>query len=385
MNENLFAELKNISCTDVCRFVLNVPSKTSNWKKISAIRLSDGSFQVEKLTEKQAFHEKITDPAKLFDHEIFSLFGKDFMQMEICDNKFSYSFRAAKKRILSNRKKLKSPALTAQKTQNREKNYILNEGMQIMPLVDCGVFHPDFTLVKKSMAKFKQINRFVEFADDLLKNAELPSDRPFTIVDFGGGKSYLTFILYYYFTEIRCMQIRMVGMDLKKDVIDNCNEIARKYNYTELTFKHGDIGKYDSSAPIDMIVTLHACDTATDYALYHAIRRNVKYILSVPCCQHELNQQFKSRNFSVLSDYGLIQERFCTLLTDTIRAELLKTYNYDVQIMEFVDLCHTPKNAMIRAELKSNKSKQAAKHLDNVQKLMQEFSLAPTLYKLLEK
>lgn len=257
--------------------------------------------------------------------------------------------------------------------------------MKIQPLVDLGVFHSDFTLIKKSSAKFKQINRFVEFIDDMLKNAEFPEDRPFTIVDFGCGKSYLTFIIYYYFTEILKKQVKMVGMDLKEDVINECSKIAEKYGCKNLTFKCGDIGAYDGNDKIDMIVTLHACDTATDYALFHAINKNVKYILSVPCCQHELNNQFKSKNFSVFEGYGLIQERFSTLLTDTIRAELLKSRNYNVQIMEFVDLCHTPKNAMIRAELRNQKNPKYRKHLENVKNLMQEFSLSPTLYKLLEK
>lgn len=264
MNENL----KNISPTDVIRFTFSAPVKGAKWKKISANRLADGSFQVEKLTEKQAFHEKIKNSEKLFEHEIFSLFGNEFLQMEIYDNEFSYNFRAAKKRILFNRKRLKNPVSQAQISQNRSKNYILNEGMKIMPLVDLGVFHPDFTLIKKSSAKFKQINRFVEFADDLLKNAELPTDRPFTVVDFGCGKSYLTFILYYYFTEIRRMQVKMIGMDLKEDVIAHCNQVAEKYGYENLTFQCGDIGAYSGSGKIDMIVTLHACDTATDYALF---------------------------------------------------------------------------------------------------------------------
>lgn len=365
------------------RFVLSAPAKNSAWKKVTAVRLADDSFQVEKLTAKQAFHEKISAGEKLFEHEIFSHFGNDFLQMEIFDREFSYSFRAAKKRILFNRKRLKNPVAIPQQNQNRIKNYILNEGMKIMPLVDLGIFHSDFTLIKKSSAKFKQINRFVEFVDDMLKNAEFPDDRPFTVVDFGCGKSYLTFILYYYFTEVRHINVKMVGMDLKQDVIAECSEIAKKYGYDKLSFQCGDIGNYNGKDKIDMIVTLHACDTATDYALYHAVNKNVKYILSVPCCQHELNGQFKSKNFAVFSDYGLIQERFSTLLTDTIRAELLKSRNYNVQIMEFVDLSHTPKNAMIRAELRSKPGPQDALHLKNVKNLMQEFSLNPTLYQLL--
>ena len=290
MNKNLPPELKNIPIVNVVRIVLSAPAKTSEWKKITALRLADKSFQVEKLTQKQAFHEKIKDTANLFDHDIFSLFGSEFMQMEIFDNEFAYSFRAAKKRILFNRKKLKSAAFAPQENQNRKKNYILNEGMKIPALIDLGIFNSDFTLNKKSAAKFKQINRFIEFVDDLLKDSEPVSGRPFTVVDFGCGKSYLTFILHYYLTEIRHWQVKITGMDLKQDVIEHCNQIAVKYGCNDLTFQCGDIGKYQNDAPIDMIVTLHACDTATDYALFHAVKRNVKYILSVPCCQHELNK-----------------------------------------------------------------------------------------------
>ena len=165
--------------------------------------------------------------------------------------------------------------------------------MIVPPLVDLGVLTPDGRIVKAKYDKFKQINRFLEFLDDLLAKDSRDTVR---IIDFGCGKSYLTFILYYYFTEIRRWNVKMTGMDLKEDVIDSCNTISAKYQYKNLEFVCGDIGKYNENSPVDMIVTLHACDTATDYALFHAINKNVKYIISVPCCQHELNKQFKSRN-----------------------------------------------------------------------------------------
>lgn len=190
-------ETAKIAPAEVQRLTFTAPAKNSSWKKITAIRLANGNFQVEKLTEKQAFHEKIFADANLFEHEIFSLFNKDFMQLEILTAEFSYRFKAAKKRVLFQKNKLKTPSQNIQTSQNRRKNYILEEGMKIQPLVDLGIFHPDFTLVKKSSAKFKQINRFIEFADDLLKELVPPTpDKPFTIVDFGCGKSYLTFILY---------------------------------------------------------------------------------------------------------------------------------------------------------------------------------------------
>ncbi|MBR1967416.1 MAG: hypothetical protein IKA22_12490 [Lentisphaeria bacterium] len=176
MNDLLSAELKNIDSQNVRRIVLTAPVKTSEYRKISAIRLINGDMQIEKLTSKQAFHEKIHASENLFEHEIFSFFGTFFMQLEICDEEFSYSFRAARKRVLFNRKKLKNNTKEIQKTQNRNKNYILNEGMKIKALVDLGVFHADFTLIKKSYAKFKQINRFVEFVDDMLKNAMIRAE-----------------------------------------------------------------------------------------------------------------------------------------------------------------------------------------------------------------
>lgn len=384
MNVSL-TEYAEIPADDIQRFIFSAPQKNSEWKKITAIRLANRDIQIEKLTEKQAFHSKISAGENIFKHEIFSLFGKDFLQLEILTSEFSFRFRAAKKRVLFQKNKLKKPLKEAPISLNRQKNYILSEGMQIQPLVDLGIFHPDFSLVKKSSSKFKQINRFVEFADELLKDKTPPEDRPFTIVDFGCGKSYLTFILYYYFTAIRRWNVRMIGMDLKKDVIDFCNATAQKYQYGNLSFQCGDIGSYAENTPIDMIVTLHACDIATDYALYHAINRNVKYILSVPCCQHELNKQFHSEELSCIEDYGLIQERFCVLLTDMIRAELLKSRNYNVQLLEFVDLSHTPKNVLIRAELRNSAQTDCRKHLANVEKIMQKYSLTPTLYKLLQK
>lgn len=382
---DIFAfELARIPADSIVRFTMSAPEKKSDWRKITGTRLADGSFQVEKLTEKQAFHCKIAAGAELFKDEIFHLFASEMKQLELRSNEYSYSFRAAKKRVLFNKSKLKNPVKECAKTQDREKNYILKEGMNIPPLIDLGIFYNDCTLIKRSSAKFKQINRFVEFADDLLKNTECPEDRDFTIVDFGCGKSYLTFILYYYFTEIKKWRVKMVGMDLKKDVIEHCRLVAEKYKYDNLTFECGDIGDYCRDEKIDMIVTLHACDTATDYALYHAVRKDVRFILSVPCCQHELNSQFDGKNLSVLGDYGIVKERVSALLTDTIRAELLKYCNYNVQIMEFVDMCHTPKNLLLRCEKRINSSLDGREqHIANVKKMMDEFSLSPTLYRLL--
>ena len=202
-------------------------------------------------------------------------------------------------------------------------------------------------VVRARYDKFRQINRFLEFIEDILP--ALPRDRELTILDFGCGKSYLTFAIYYYLKERRGLDVRIIGLDLKKDVIRKCSELSRKYGYEKLTFLQGDIAGYEGCSQVDMVVTLHACDTATDYALYKAVKWNAKVILSVPCCQHELNGQIENETLAPVLGYGLLKERFAALMTDGLRARLLEGQGYDTQILEFIDMEHTPKNILIRA------------------------------------
>ena len=232
-------------------------------------------------------------------------------------------------------------------SHNRKKNYLLEEDTSYPFLVRLGVQTPDGKVKKQKHDKFRQINRFVEFIDDALDY--LPKDRPVRILDFGSGKSYLTFALYHYLHIEKGLDIRVTGLDLKKEVIEECQKIADDLNYEHLEFLVGDINDYNEETSVDMVVTLHACDVATDMALARAVKWGAQVILSVPCCQHELNTQLKSPALDVMLQHGLVKERFAALATDSIRAELLKLVGYEAQLLEFIDMEHTPKNILIRA------------------------------------
>ena len=243
-----------------------------------------------------------------------------------------------------------------------------------------GIFTKDGKIVVSMYDKYRQINKFIQFIDESIDKAGLKS---VNIVDFGCGKSYLTFVVYYYLTFIKQIDVTMTGLDLKADVIAKCQETANKYGYDRLSFQVGDVAEYESEKPVDMVITLHACDTATDYALYHAIRWGSRIIISVPCCQHELNNQIQSENLNILTRYGLLKERTAAIMTDAIRGNLLEYSGYKTQLLEFIDFSHTPKNLLIRG-VKSNISKEhREKMLSEVKSLMEEFSLKPTLYKLI--
>lgn len=264
-------------------------------------------------------------------------------------------------------------------SHNRKKRYILEEGRPVDFLIDLGVMTREGRIVHARYDKFRQINRFLEFVEDILP--KLARDREITILDFGCGKSYLTFAMYYYLHELKSYDIRIIGLDLKTDVIRKCNELAKKYQYGKLTFLEGNIADYTGAEEVDMVVTLHACDTATDFALAKAIGWNAKVILSVPCCQHELNRQMKNDVLSPIMNYGLLKERMAALVTDGLRAEYLKREGYDVQVLEFIDMEHTPKNILLRAV----KTGRRADNEESIRACETFLRVTPTLGRLLDE
>jgi len=338
-------------------------------------------WQVEKYTQKQVFHEnKNTEEIQIF---LKAEMETDYRQCSAWDREREHTIRISKNGRIIWQKRRAVQAPQAKTEHNRKKNYILEEGTVIPPLVDMGIFTSEGRVVRSMYDKYRQINRFVEMVDDEIDN--LPGDRTITVVDFGCGKSYLTFILYYYLVELKKLNVRMIGLDLKEDVIKNCRRAAQKYGYDRLDFELGDISGYDCPYPVDMVISLHACDTATDYALYHAVRWRAKLIFSVPCCQHELNKQMKSERLSILNRYGIVKERAAALMTDAVRGNLLTSCGYRTQLLEFVDLSHTPKNILIRAVRTVIPKSVQTKALREVEELKREFGFQPTLDELLRK
>lgn len=264
---------------------------------------------------------------------------------------------------------------------NRKKNYLLEESTPYPFLVRLGVQTPEGKVKKQKYDKFRQINRFLEFIDDSLDY--LPKDRQIRILDFGSGKSYLTFALYHYLKIEKGLDIKVTGLDLKKEVIEECNKIAEDLHYDHLEFLVGDINDYHDETSVDMVVTLHACDVATDMALARAVKWGAKVILSVPCCQHELNRQLNAPQLEIMTQHGFIKERFAALATDSIRAELLKLVGYEVQLMEFIDLEHTPKNILIRAYKTGRKANK--KELERYRAFVEFLSAKPFLEKELKE
>ena len=374
--------LRKIAKLSPVKIVLsNVADKEQRIQRVQ-IEKKEKHFQIAQYSDRQVFHKNVDEEELIYF--CIEEFGVNFLQLNAWMLGGEASLKLTKKRkLLFDIKKADNSALADEvRDNNRKKNYILEEGRVIEPLIDMGIFTKEGKIVSSMYDKFKQINRFIEIIDDELKKKIITH---LNIIDFGCGKSYLTFIVYYYLTEIKKIKVNMIGLDLKEDVIRKCNKAAKKYGYENLSFELGDINGYSAPFKVDMVITLHACDMATDFALYNAVNWGAGYIFSVPCCQHELNAEIKSETFSLMTRYGIIKERFSALVTDAIRGNLLEYMGYNVNLLEFVDLSHTPKNILIRAVKNPNKAESVKlRAMDEVKRMMDEFGLSQALYRMIE-
>ena len=369
-----------IELSPVKIIISNPVTKIQEIKKIQ-IEKKEKYYQIAKFTEKQVFHKNVDE--KEMERVCVASLNDNFLQLNVWGVSSEAQIKLTRKRkVLFDVKKADNKKMAEEvKTNNRKKNYILEEGSVIEPLIDMGIFTKEGKIVNSMYDKYRQINRFIEIIDDELKKKIITH---LNIIDFGCGKSYLTFIVYYYLTAIKKIKVNMIGLDLKEDVIKKCNKAAEKYGYENLSFELGDINGYNAPFKVDMVITLHACDMATDFALYNAINWGANYIFSVPCCQHELNSQIKSEKFSLMTRYGIIKERFSALVTDAIRGNLLEYMGYNVNLLEFVDLSHTPKNILIRAVKNPDKAKEVKdKAMDEVCRMMEEYGFSQALYRML--
>jgi len=382
--ENLKNAINEIIQQDIIKLVVsNKVSSVIEFNKIIFVLKEDDVkqyYQIEKYTDKQIFHENIS--IDVLEKKLFETISSNYKQVDAWSNTTTFELKISKKGKVHLGKKKSDNTKLANTGHNKEKNYILKEGMIIEPLIDLGIFTKEGKVVNSKYDKYKQINRFVEIIDDEISRNDF---KELTILDFGCGKSYLTFVLYYYFVHIKKINVKMIGLDLKEDVIEKCNDIAKRYNYENLHFEIGDINGFKYSNSVDMVITLHACDTATDYALYNAIKWNTKMIFSVPCCQHEFNSQIKTESLSILTKYGIVQERVAALMTDSVRANLLECVGYKTQLLEFIDISHSPKNILIRASKANITEEKKQKSLLELNDLMQQFNLKPTLFNLLKE
>ena len=382
MKELLDAIEKMTSEQLVKVIISNKVNKENKYNKIIFVLKEKNNqkyYQIEKYTDKQVFHQNIE--INMLNEKLIEYLSFDYKQASAWSKDSTYDLKISKKGKIFLGKKSNNNTKLINLKHNKQKNYILKEGMIIEPLIDLGIFTKDGKVINSMYDKYKQINRFIEIIDDEIKKKDY---KELTVIDFGCGKSYLTFVLYYYFTKIKKINVKMVGLDLKDDVINKCNKIAERYGYDGLIFERGDINGYKYSDNVDMVITLHACDTATDYALYNAIKWNAQMIFSVPCCQHELNKQIHSENLSIINRYGIIQERMSALMTDAIRGNLLEYMGYKTQIMEFIDMVHSPKNILIRATKANISNDTKKKSIKEAEELIKEFNLSPTLYNLLK-
>jgi len=338
-------------------------------------------FQFETHRDNKVFHENIalTDLPSFFSGKM-----AEYKQADIWYENGEHTVVYNNKGMLKPHKlKDKIQPQTAVSSHNNEKNYILKEGDNIPILCELGIFSKDFQVTKGMYSKFKQINNFLEIIDTAVADTDL--DSGLRIVDFGCGSSYLTFVVYHYFTKIKKVPVHITGIDLKPDLIARCAELANKYGYTDMHFACADIQEYTPETAPDMVISLHGCNTATDYAIYNGLKWGAKFMFVAPCCQHEINSQMKRDTLGELYaplKYGILKDRFAALLTDGLRANILETFDYKTDMVEFVGFNHSPKNILIRARKSAHDAQYKQSLREQTAKLITEFNINPTLYKL---
>ncbi|MGN0480541.1 MAG: class I SAM-dependent methyltransferase [Lachnospiraceae bacterium] len=337
-------------------------------------------FQETDTAGKQELHSNLSRE-DIMDR-VMQIMAEDFKQCQILTKTGNGVILSGKSGTMTAKYKETGVAIKEQRqlSHNKTKKYLIAEGQPVPFLCDLGVMDRQGRVNPSRYDKFRQVNRYLEFIDDVL--AQLDSGRQQTIIDFGCGKSYLTFAMYYYLNEVKGMDVRIIGLDLKEDVINNCSSLAKKYGYDKLEFLVGDIASYNGVDEVDMVVSLHACDVATDYAIAKAVNWGARVILAVPCCQHEANGKIANEMMEPVLSYGILKERMAAIMTDAVRAGIMESCGYRTQILEFIDMEHTPKNLLIRAVYtgKCDKVKQEA-----VLNMEKEFNLSLTLNKLLNR
>lgn len=391
MQEELTALLRETVDGGLYQVILSNPREKDKAFKIKVRPvLVKGNILFQKTTYEgtKVFHENLEGEEMIGQME--QMLTSSFKQCEIEHRRYKAVVLVSKKGKMTIKRKRTENAETEPETarklqlaHNRVKKYILEEGIPVPFLVDLGVQTKEGRIVRSRYDKFKQINRFLEFIEDILPT--LSREKTVHIIDFGCGKSYLTFAMYYYLHDLKGYDVEITGLDLKEDVIADCNRLSVKYGYDKLHFIKGDIAEYEGQDAVDMVVTLHACDTATDYALAKAVKWGSKVILSVPCCQHEINKQIHNEELSSLLGYGIIKERMAALVTDAVRANLLEAEGYETSILEFIDMEHTPKNLLIRAVKRDDTGghrRQAMKQ--KVDEVTEFLHIDPTLKRLLQ-
>ena len=392
--ENVLFELKkNIQEDKLIKIVFS-DRQSGDFNKViikPIILKSTKNIQIESFKDNKAFHKNIdlNNLKELEDNlkEYIDNFKQILLQIEGSDISF------IRKKENFSRKEKESNLIKTSNEHNKKKQYILNEGDKIDFLIELGLMSIEGKILKSSYNKFKQINKYLEFIDDVieeLKAKKLITDH-INVLDFGCGKSYLTFALYYYLKNYRKdLTFSIVGLDLKKDVIEFCNKLAKKLNYENLEFLNGNIKDYDKSKEVDLVFSLHACNNATDYSLEKALSLDAKAILAVPCCHHEFFEKIqKNKNsefyntLKIMADNGVVLDKFATLATDSFRSLSLELCGYKTKMIEFIDMEHTPKNILIKA-IKS-KSSNLKEKLVEYNKLKEFLGIKPLLEDLIKK